>query len=212
MANAIEQVRTAHQQVGKQLRKAILERSAGATTVEIGQLTLDGRVFDDMIELAVVKSIRTATTQVISSKEEDLIDIATRVVDTHPGRIYMTKPAIKSLRDSVYRDHGKLRACLSLMATKLYDHYSTKTGRLHDVLEHFKQESIDFEPKMSAVTMGMYADNRKYKGKPANMNRHFCLGKARDPSRTLRIHFDWDADDKLLVIHHAGKHLETTQS
>lgn len=212
VANAIEQVRTAHQQVGKQLRKAILERSAGATTVEIGKLTLDGRVFDDMIELAVVKSIRTATLQVISSKEEDLIDIATKVVDTHPGRIYMTKPAIKSLRDSVYRDHSKLRACLSLMATKLYDHYRTKTGRLHDVLEYFKQESIDFEPKMSAVTMGMYADNRKYKGKPANMNRHFCLGKARDPSRTLRIHFDWDADDKLLVIHHAGKHLETTQS
>ncbi|MCK2124633.1 hypothetical protein [Pseudomonas sp. PNPG3] len=212
VANAIEHVRTAHQQVGKQLRKAILERSAGATTVEIGELTLDGRAFDDMIELAVVKSIRVATTQAISSKEEDLIDIASGVTDAHPGRIYMTNPAIKSLRDSVYRDHPKFRACLSLMATKLYDHYSTNTGRLHDVLEHFKQESIDFVPKMSAVTMGMYADNRQYKGKPANMDRHFCLGKARDPSRTLRIHFDWDADDKLLVIHHAGKHLETTQS
>lgn len=212
VANAIEQVRIAHQQVGNQLRRAILERGAGATTVEIGQLTLDGRAFDDMIEIAVVKSIRTATTQVVSSKEEGLIDIANGVVDTHPGRIYITNPALKSLHDSVYRDHRKFRACLSLMATKLYDHYSKKTGRLHDVLEYFKLESIDFEPKMSSVTMGMYADNRKYKGKPANMNRHFCLGKARDPSRTLRIHFDWDTDDKLLVIHHAGKHLETTQS
>jgi len=212
VANAIEHVRSAHQQVGKQLRKAILERGTGATTVEIGELTLDGRVFDDMIELVVVKSIRMATSQLISSKEDDLIDIVSGVTNTHPGRIHMTNPAIKSLRDSVYRDHSKFRACLSLMATKLYDHYSTNTGRLHDVLEHFKQESIDFVPKMSAVTMGMYADNRKYKGKPANMDRHFCLGKARDPSRTLRIHFDWDAEDKLLVIHHAGKHLETTQS
>lgn len=212
VANAIEQIRIAHQQVGKQLRKAILERGAGATTVEIGQLTLDGRAFDDMIELAVVRSIRTEATQVIATKEDGLVDIVNGVVDTHPGRIHMTTPAIKSLRDSVYRDHGKFRACLSLMATKLYDHYSEKAGRLHDVLEHFKLESIDFEPKMSPVTMGTYADNRKYKGKPANMNRHFCLGNARDPSRTLRIHFDWDADDKLLVIHHAGKHLETTQS
>lgn len=212
VANAIEQVRIAHQQIGNQLRRAILERAAGATTVEIGQLTMDGWAFDDMIEISVVKSIRTATKQVISSKEEGLIDIVNGVADTHPGRIHMTTPALKSLRDSVYRDHGKFRACLSLMATKLYDHYSEKVGRLHDVLEHFKLESIDFEPKMSPVTMGMYADNRKYKGKPANMNRHFCLGNARDPSRTLRIHFDWDADDKVLVIHHAGKHLETTQS
>ncbi|MFJ2484802.1 hypothetical protein [Pseudomonas sp. NPDC087639] len=212
VANAIEQVRIAHQQIGNQLRKAILERAAGATTVEIGQLTLDGWAFDDMIEISVVNSIRMTPKQVVSPKEEGLIDIANGVADTHPGRIHMTNPALKSLRDSVYRDHGKFRACLSLMATKLYDHYSEKTGRLHDVLEHFKLESIDFEPKMSPVTMGMYADNRKYKGKPANMNRHFCLGNARDPSRTLRIHFDWDADDKLLVIHHAGKHLETTQS
>lgn len=212
VANAIEHVRVAHQQVGKQLRKAILERAAGATTVEIGQLTLDSLAFDDMIELAVVRSIRATATPTLLPKDEGLIDIANGVVGIHPGRIHMTTPALKSLRDSVYRDHEKFRACLSLMATKLYDHYSEKSGRLHDVLEHFKQESIDFEPKMSPVTMGMYADNRQYKGKPANMNRHFRLGRARDPSRTLRIHFDWDPDEKLLVIHHAGKHLETTQS
>lgn len=212
ISNAIEQVRVAHQQVGKQLRKAILERGKGATTVEIGQLKMDGRAFDDMIEIAKVTSIRAPTAQVISSKEEGLVDIANRIVQAHPGRIYMTNPAVKSMRDSVYRDFGKFRTCLSLMATRLYEHYSGKTVRLHEVLEHFKLESIDFKPKMSLVTMGMYADNRKYKGKPANMNRHFCLGNARDPTSTLRIHFDWDADDRLLVIHHAGKHLETTQS
>jgi len=80
------------------------------------------------------------------------------------------------------------------------------------VLENFRRESIEFQPKMSSVTMGQYADNRKYKGRSADINRHFCLGNARDPIRTLRIHFDWDDEDKLLVIHHAGKHLETTQS
>ncbi|MGV8921382.1 MAG: hypothetical protein ACOH2R_26990, partial [Pseudomonas sp.] len=126
--------------------------------------------------------------------------------------ICMTNPAIKSLRDSVYRDAEKFRACLSLMATNLYEHYSAKTSRFHDVLALFTLKQIEYAANMSPITMGMLADNRKYKGKPANMNRHFCLGNARDPARTLRIHFDWDADDKLLVIHHAGKHLETTQS
>ncbi|OUM22672.1 hypothetical protein B8W72_29965 [Pseudomonas putida] len=212
IANAIEQVRIAHQQIGKQLRKAILERGKGATTIEIGELTLDAKAFDDMIEIGVVKSIRAAATQAVPQREEGLVEIANEVVGAHPGRICMTNPAIKSMRDSVYRDFRKFRSCLSLMATRLYEHYSAKTERFHDVLEHFKQESIEFESRMSPVTMGMYADKRQYKGKPADMNRHFCLGRARDPSRTLRIHFDWDAEEQLLVIHHAGKHLETTQS
>ncbi|MGY2373120.1 DISARM anti-phage system protein DrmE domain-containing protein [Pseudomonas sp. SDO524_S393] len=212
IANAIEQVRIAHQQIGKQLRKAILERGKGATTIEIGELTLDAKTFDDMIEIGVVTSIRVTATHVMVEKEDGLVDIANEVIGAHPGRICLTKPAIRSMRDSVYRDHRKFRSCLKLMATRLYEHYNDKAERLHDVLKHFKQETIEFEPKMSPVTMGMYADKRLYKGKPADMNRHFCLGRARDPSRTLRIHFDWDAEEKLLVIHHAGKHLETTQS
>jgi hypothetical protein len=44
------------------------------------------------------------------------------------------------------------------------------------------------------------------------MNRHFRLGGARDKTRTLRIHFEWDEDDQVIVIHHAGEHLTTTQS
>ncbi|WP_284363443.1 hypothetical protein [Pseudomonas putida] len=212
VSNGIEQLRVAHQQVGKQLRKAILERGKGATTIEIGQLKVDGHAFDDMIEIARVSSIRIPVAHIIASKDQGLVDIANHVLQAHPGRICLTNPALKSMRDSVYRDFPKFRKCLSLMATQLYDHYSDKAIRLHDVLDHFKKERIDFEPKMSPVTMGMYADDRRYKGKRADMNRHFCLGNARDPVHTLRIHFEWDADDKLLVIHHAGKHLETTQS
>lgn len=212
VSNAIEQVRSAHQQVGKQLRKALLDRSKGATTITIGTLTLDGHAFDDMIEIATVRSVKLPVTQAVAVKDEGLSEVANSILALHPQRIYLTVPALKSMRDSVYRDTAKFRACLSLMATKLYEHYRDKTERLHEVLEHFTQESIDFHPKMSSVTMGQYSDNRKYKGKLADINRHFCLGNARDPSRTLRIHFDWDDEEKLLVIHHAGKHLETTQS
>lgn len=212
VSNGIEQLRVAHQKIGKELRKAILERGKGATTVEIGQLKVDGTAFDDMIEIATVSSIRLPTAQVVASKDEGLIYIANDIVKAHPGRICLTKPAVKSMRDSVYRNHTRFRKCLSLMATQLYDHYNDRAIRLNDVLKNFKQELIDFKPTMSPVTMGMYADDRRYKGKPADMNKHFCLGNARDPVRTLRIHFEWDADEKLLVIHHAGKHLETTQS
>ncbi|MCU1727381.1 hypothetical protein NTD86_10335 [Pseudomonas sp. 7P_10.2_Bac1] len=212
VSNGIEQLRVAHQKIGKELRKAILERGKGATTIEIGQLKVDGHAFDDMIEFARVSSIRAPSVHVVASKDEALIDIANDIIQAHPGRICLTNPAVKSMRDSVYANVTRFRTCLSLMATQLYDHYNNRTIRFNEVLKHFEQELIVFKPQMSPVTMGMYADDRRYKGKPADMNKHFCLGNARDPVRTLRIHYEWDADDKLLVIHHAGKHLETTQS
>lgn len=213
IVNGIEQLRNMHQHVGQQLRKALLERSKGATTITIGNLIMDGRSFDDMIEIATVESVRLPTTQAVAAaKEEELTEIAEGIMVQHPKRIHFTVPALKSMRDSVYRDKDKFKACLSLMATELYEHYRDEKGRLHDVLEYFTRESIEFHPKMSIVTMGQYADNRKYKGRSADINRHFCLGNSRDPMRTLRIHFDWDDEDKLIVIHHAGKHLDTTQS
>lgn len=213
IANGIEQVRNMHQHVGQQLRKALIERGRGATTIKIGALELDGQAFDDMIEMATVESVRLPTTQVVAApKMEGLGEIAEATMAQFPGRLHFTLPAKRSMRDSVYRDTEKFKACLMLMATALYEHYQGKNGRLHEVLGTFTQENIEFQPKMSDVTMGQFFDNRKYKGRTADMNRHFCLGNARDATRTLRIHFEWDEDDKLLVIHHAGKHLETTQT
>lgn len=213
ISNGIEEIRRMHQHVGQQLRKALLDRSRGAATITIGTLTLDGCSFDEMIELATVVSVHQPTIQVVAApKKDELTEIAEAIMSQFPNRLYFTTPALKSMSDSIYRDMSKFRACLQLMATELYLNYKEKHLRLHDVLNHFTKELIEFRPKMSNITMGKYFDNRQYKNRPADMNRHFCLGNARDAMRTLRIHFEWDEQDQLIVIHHAGKHLETTQS
>ncbi|MNG11969.1 hypothetical protein D3C84_955460 [compost metagenome] len=129
----------------------------------------------------------------------------------HPGRLLLTIPAQKSMRESNYVDIDKFKACLELMATALYDAYSVG-GTLPAALQQFTQAGIEFKPKMSEVTIGRYFDDRKYKNRLADMNRHFCLGTSRDTKWALRIHFEWDKEDQLLVIHHAGRHLETSQS
>lgn len=213
-SNGIERVRHMHQEVGRQLRKALLERSKGATEIVVGTLHLEASTFNEMIEMATVEEVRLPTTQVVagSVKAEGLSQIAEEIMRQYPRRLHFTTPAMKSMRDSVYRDLDKFRVCVSRMASELYFHYKDKKSRLHEVLEGFKNECIDFEPKMSSVTMGQFGDRRKYKHRDADMNRHFCLGNARDKTRTLRIHFEWDDEDSLIVIHHAGEHLTTTQS
>jgi hypothetical protein len=98
------------------------------------------------------------------------------------------------------------------MATDLYDSYKSKTTRMQPILDAFQSDLITFAQGMSDVTMGKYGPNLKYKNRAADLNRHFRLGTARDKTRTMRIHFEWDADDNRLVIHHAGEHLPTSQN
>ncbi len=39
------------------------------------------------------------------------------------------------------------------------------------------------------------------------MTNHLKIGVKPSDAETLRIHFDWDAEKKMIVIGHCGKHL-----
>ena len=46
-----------------------------------------------------------------------------------------------------------------------------------------------------------------YKGQPLLMLQHLKIGVKDSPNRTLRLHFEWDAEDGVVVIGHCGPHL-----
>lgn len=218
---AIQEVRGIHRSIGTQLRKAILQRAAGAKLINLGPLLLDGRAFDDMVELCTVKTVTVVTESVqlplLDAIKEysitaSLSEIASIVQSEHPGRLVFTPAAERSMRACEFKDIDRFHECLVLMATTLHDHYNYKLSRFSDALEPFKELSISFAPKMSASTMGQFRDDRQYKGRAADLNKHFCLGNSRDVTRLLRIHYEWDDAEQVIVIHHAGAHLKTRQS
>jgi hypothetical protein len=47
----------------------------------------------------------------------------------------------------------------------------------------------------------------EYEGQPVEMFRHLKIGVDDDPSRTIRVHFHWDAEKSLVVIGYCGGHL-----
>ena len=47
----------------------------------------------------------------------------------------------------------------------------------------------------------------EYKGKSIEMMKHVKHGVKDSASETIRIHFEWDADDKKIVIGYCGPHL-----
>ena len=47
----------------------------------------------------------------------------------------------------------------------------------------------------------------EYKGQPLLMLQHLKIGVKDSPNRTLRLHFEWDPEDGVVVIGHCGPHL-----
>lgn len=47
-----------------------------------------------------------------------------------------------------------------------------------------------------------------YKGKPVPMMKHLKIGKKPGMSETIRVHFEWDASQRIIVIGHCGRHLD----
>lgn len=215
ISNAVTKIRSLHQQLGIQLRKALIQGVSSSASIQIGDLILDRTLLDEIVEVQTVLSVVMPyehNKHSVVIKNESLKAIVDEV-ETHFGeRLLFTKPALKSLRDCGFMDSDIFKTCITLMATRLHEFYLTKETRMHSLIEIFNAAEIEYQPKLSAVTMGKYTDWRQYKNRPADLNRHFKLGSGRDPKHTMRIHFEWDDEDQLIIIHHAGRHLESSQS
>ncbi len=134
---------------------------------------------------------------------KSLVAIAEAVALRYPNTLHFTPAAKRSMQDTTYRDLGLFQETLEILASKVYPLYIERKAGQPQIQALFTPLRIGFKPKTSRP----YQQTMLYKGRAANLNKHLSLGTARDQSRTLRIHFDWDTEDKCLVIHHAGQHL-----
>lgn len=143
-----------------------------------------------------------------------LEDIA-ETVETEMGeRVLLTNRGRKSLRDSPFRDVEAAWSAFELLHDHLHQMFKGERA-LEEVLDEARSRGVEYESHMSEITLGRYPDyNAQYKGRAADFNKHLKVGhrSSRDPERCMRIHFEWDEDDELIVVHHAGRHPENTLS
>lgn len=127
-------------------------------------------------------------------------------------RIIVTGAAMRSMKDSPYRNTQLALECIQVLANEFRAAYA-EGRRMEGAIESLSRLRVEFKPRMSPSTMGRFSDyERSYKGRRADMNKHLCLGSSFDPEESCRIHFDWDAEEGKIVIHHAGRHLDTVRS
>ncbi|MDA8430580.1 MAG: DrmE family protein [Geobacteraceae bacterium] len=207
---AIKRIWTEHQRIGRDLRQALLSRAAGATSVKLGTMTLCMDDLDEILNIFTVHSIVLPGQEPIYPKS--LSDLVPRIREELGSRVHLTARATRSMENSPYRNLDKAWSCFELIFSDLWKCCNGEISQT-DAKESFRQIGIELKSKTSAVTQGLSTDYEvKYEGKNVDIGAHLCLGTAYDPAKTMRIHYHWDSDKSLVVIHHAGRHLAIRSS
>jgi len=137
----------------------------------------------------------------------DKIDLANYVENRWKEKIHLTPAAKDSLLNSGYSNLKVLPRIFDILAMDFHEAYKNHTG-IESPIDKLIDLNAQFKPKLSTISKSKHAIfQTRYKSQIANFDRHICLGGSLSPERCFRLHFEWDAVDELIVIHHAGNHL-----
>ena len=211
--NAQRHIKGLHSKLGKLLRQMVLAASAGNTTVEGNAVDIiDQDILMDLVRVETITAVLhhpvVARPRALDSIEAILRHYAHQLAD----RLVVTNSAYRSARQSGFEDMGQVEACVRFLANDLFEVYGTGQRTLEEVLAAGEKQHIRFSGDTAQTTQGQFTEyQRTYKNRPVNIGKHLGIGNSRDPRRCIRLHFHWDDNDRQFVIHHAGRHLPTSQ-
>ena len=127
-----------------------------------------------------------------------------------PDRLVVLPTAFKSAAES---EHFQHRARLFGLLWKLAKEYWPRLINNQDITEAQAIFGDDFALNESESTRDNPITRRErtfaYKGQAIEMMKHLKIGVRHDTSTTIRVHFEWVADERKIVIGHCGPHLTT---
>jgi hypothetical protein len=135
-----------------------------------------------------------------------LDDVHEAVVEEMADALIFTNRAKKTFKESPFHDAARVYEAFDFLAHRLVPYFLGKLDK-KQIDAQLEELGIEYRPHMSDTTLSSFDDyDAKYNGRKADFNKHLVIGTSRKPERCFRIHFEWDEDDKKIVVHHAGKH------
>ncbi|MBF0344323.1 MAG: hypothetical protein HQL06_08845 [Nitrospirae bacterium] len=144
-----------------------------------------------------------STTRSFSSLQE----VAVFVEKEMSERVAFNNGAKKAMLRSPYLNYDKVYQAFYALYSKFFPMFRGEIS-LNEVNEHLLQIGVVYNPKIDERNTYEIS----YKGRQADLNKHLKIGRDRLPQKTFRLHFEYDSEENLIIIHHAGRHLKTTAS
>jgi hypothetical protein len=140
-----------------------------------------------------------------------LVDFPAAVEREYRGKIVFHNAAIQSLKDSPFLEVGDAWAVFKMLGNEFFTHYAGEPWAL--VQAALDQHRAYYQHSVGSRAVGSFEGyRRQYNGRTWELGRHLCIGNSRDPQRCFRVYFDWDEQSKQIVIFHAGRHLDCSQT
>jgi hypothetical protein len=171
------------------------------------------------LSLAYAGSGQEAAGETVSDSIREVLDIAAdsftlreslRVITIlFPGRIEVLDSAWKSASDSeIFKQKKRGFELLLKLATEYWTELASGRGdaeaRSTFGNAYSARESETVETNKQARKLRTF----RYKDQDVEMMKHLKIGVRDSIAETLRIHFEWDPDDRKIVIGHCGHHLD----
>jgi hypothetical protein len=158
-------------------------------------------------ELSALAPLREAVSALVANEpslEQSLVIIST----LFPDRVVVLESAYDAARESGGFRFGK----------KAFDLLWNLTNGYWDALASgqgdAQAKNVFGHNAFAAKESGVLSDAGKarrtfnYRGRDIEMFKHLKIGVKDSAAETLRVHFEWLADEKQIVIGHCGKHLD----
>ena len=124
-------------------------------------------------------------------------------------KLILTNHAKKTLNNSPFEDVERAWAVFNTLATEFHAAFTGEL-RMQDAIEQLQQCSAKYAGNQSEITAGMKDGyERIHNGRKYKLIKHIGLGTARDPRYCFRLYFEWEPEERKIIVLHAGEHLNT---
>jgi hypothetical protein len=197
--------------------RAELEQEQGKTRELAGKVegllhSLRGRQAGDDTgeELAeVLTPLREALNSLVWGNPS--LQYAVKIVAIlYPDRLVFLESALVSAEDSDRNGFRKGHKALELLLKLATDYWEALVGGHGDQKAKavFGQSAFAAGESGCLSTEGRRRRTFEYQGRDLLMEKHIKHGVKDSAAETLRVHFEWIAGEKRIVVGHCGKHLD----
>ena len=139
-------------------------------------------------------------------KKLSLAESLKMISDLYPERLVILNSAIESAADSesfLYPEQA-----FELLLRLATDYWKTLGNQGDAEARKLFGKSYSAKEKSTLTKQGVERRTFDFRGQPMRMDKHLKIGTADNAADTLRIHFEWVAEEQIIVTGHCGKHLD----
>lgn len=184
---------------------------------------LKAEVYDLQVKNQAIKQSLDARTSPAPKQSTNILDLTERailgrlmvedalaVIEARYGdRLIILDSARKSAHDAEkFENPAKVFELLQKLCTDYWKALCDGKGdaqareALGSAFAAGESETVENNKKAQALRTFVY------KGRPIVMMKHLKIGYKRSDAQTWRAHFEWDPEERKIVIGHCGKHLD----